>query len=234
MCIITVFNMRKSIESACKVLKSQEESITEAKNDNSNRLLNQSIYFVNKSKSKYICIGLLPYATFAPMVEIVGVKNQRVTFDETEWGKLLELQGLIIKYFHTTESEGQTFNIINAKKISFTSIKGNKILKIEDQGSEVYLALETFNELFDLLEVIKYRIELLKNEQFCTFYNNILVGVADIPGDVVKNILNVLSTLKDTNSQTIIIMMELLKFFPERVRVDFELSHFEVERSQVN
>ncbi|KAF5289824.1 hypothetical protein FQA39_LY14979 [Lamprigera yunnana] len=99
-------------------------------------LLNQTIYYLNKSKSKWISVGLY-YCT--SVVKIFGRSKQYVIFKEEEWIQFHEQRENINKYF-------QTFNTmwkprqIGSKTLTFEMIEEKKILKIEDMsGNEVYL-----------------------------------------------------------------------------------------------
>ncbi|KAK9674695.1 hypothetical protein QE152_g40928 [Popillia japonica] len=49
------------------------------------QLLGEKLYFLNKSHSKWICVGLLPDLDFEPTIKIVGVKKQCIAFNEAEW-----------------------------------------------------------------------------------------------------------------------------------------------------
>ncbi|KAF5301624.1 hypothetical protein FQA39_LY10671 [Lamprigera yunnana] len=48
-------------------------------------LLNQTIYYLNKSKSKWINVGLYHPFEFASVVKIFGRSKQYVIFKEVEW-----------------------------------------------------------------------------------------------------------------------------------------------------
>ncbi|KAK9711736.1 hypothetical protein QE152_g25299 [Popillia japonica] len=59
------------------------------------QLLGEKLYFLNKSHSKWICVGLLPDLDFEPTIKIVGVKKQCIAFNEAEWERfMLESENL--------------------------------------------------------------------------------------------------------------------------------------------
>lgn len=219
-------NLAKSIEYArLQALKARKPTAILPSNDaRVLPLLNQSIYFLNKSKTKYICIGLSPHINFYPIVKVCGVKNQCVLFDENEWDMLLENQGILLNYFHTTDTQWTPMKL-GSKVISFQTVEYRKILKIVDAGeSEVYLGWESLTELWDLIPLIKYRLNVLGSQGFNEFYSNVINGIVDMPGDFKTNITNILHPLKDTKSENVCCMMEILQFAPEKIGVDIEVA----------
>ena len=47
-------------------------------------LLNQRTYALNKSRTKFLSVGLCGYGNFSPVVRLNGLKNDWVVFDEVE------------------------------------------------------------------------------------------------------------------------------------------------------
>ncbi|KAF5269657.1 hypothetical protein FQA39_LY08580 [Lamprigera yunnana] len=63
-------------------------------------LLNQTIYYLNKSKSKWISVGLYYPFEFASVVKIFGRSKQYVIFKEEEWIQFHEQRENINKYLN--------------------------------------------------------------------------------------------------------------------------------------
>ncbi|KAF5288110.1 hypothetical protein FQA39_LY15497 [Lamprigera yunnana] len=67
-------------------------------------LLDQTIYYLNKSKSKWISVGLYYPFEFASVVKIFGRSKQYVIFKEEEWIQFHEQRENINKYFQTFDT----------------------------------------------------------------------------------------------------------------------------------
>ncbi|KAF5289316.1 hypothetical protein FQA39_LY15154 [Lamprigera yunnana] len=90
-------------------------------------LLNQTIYYLNKSKSKWIS----------------GGSKQYVLFKEDEWIQFHEQRENINKYFHTCDMMWKPRQI-GSKTLMFEMIEEKKILNIENMcGNKVYLGWES-------------------------------------------------------------------------------------------
>ncbi|KAF5298531.1 hypothetical protein FQA39_LY11783 [Lamprigera yunnana] len=102
-------------------------------------LLNQTIYYLNNSKSKWMSVGLYYPFEFASVVKIFGRSKQYVIFKEEEWIQFHEQRENINKYFQTFDTMWKPSQI-GSKTLTFEMIEEKKILKIEDMsGNEVYL-----------------------------------------------------------------------------------------------
>ncbi|KAF5282119.1 hypothetical protein FQA39_LY17675 [Lamprigera yunnana] len=98
-------------------------------------LLNQTIYYLNKSKSKWISVGLYYPFEFAFVVKIFGRSKQYVIFKEKEWIQFHEQRENINKYFQTFDTMWK-LRQIGSKTLTFEMIKKKKILKIEDMSGK--------------------------------------------------------------------------------------------------
>ncbi|KAF5298108.1 hypothetical protein FQA39_LY02532 [Lamprigera yunnana] len=121
-------------------------------------LLNQTIYYLNKSKSKWISVALYYPFEFASVVKIFGRSKQYVIFKEEEWIQFHEQRENINKYFQTFDTMWKPRQI-GSKTLTFEMIEEKKILKIEDMsGNEVYLGWESVSEVWSLESVLRYRL----------------------------------------------------------------------------
>ncbi|KAF5305693.1 hypothetical protein FQA39_LY09182 [Lamprigera yunnana] len=109
-------------------------------------LLNQTISYLNKSKSKWISVGLYYPFEFASVVKIFGRSKQYVIFKEEEWIQFHEQRENINKYFQTFDTMWKPRQI-GSKTLTFEMIEEKKILRIEDMcGNEVYLGWQSVSE----------------------------------------------------------------------------------------
>lgn len=192
-------------------------------------LLCPTIYFLNKSRTKYVCVGLNSHSGFSPTVQVSGLKNDCITFDGCEWEQLLLHQLVISNYLWGAETRAPLLPIkINGKTIYFQCIGSKKIIKIQEQGvTEVFLGWESVAELWELLPIIRYRLEILQSLEFHNFYSSLVKGVAGMSGDMRTNIDNVISPLRDAKSENACCMMEMVKFGRQVLECDVQMEAIE-------
>ncbi|KAF5283556.1 hypothetical protein FQA39_LY17302 [Lamprigera yunnana] len=119
-------------------------------------LLNKRIYYLNKSKSKWISVGLYYPFEFASVVKIFGRSKQYVIFKEEEWIQFHEQRENINKYFQTCDMMWKPSQIGSK---TFEMIEERKILRTADVcGNEVYLGWESVSEIWSLQTVLSYRL----------------------------------------------------------------------------
>ncbi|KAF5287217.1 hypothetical protein FQA39_LY15994 [Lamprigera yunnana] len=160
-------------------------------------LLNQTIYYSNKSKSKWISVGLYYLFEFASVVKIFGRSKQYVIFKEEEWIQFHEQRENINKYFQTFDTMWKPRQI-GSKTLTFEMIEEKKILKIEDMsGNEVYLCWESVSEVWSLESVLRYRLSYSSGSNFKYFYEDVIRAVAEMSGDVKINIYNIINRLSE-------------------------------------
>ncbi|KAF5282905.1 hypothetical protein FQA39_LY17441 [Lamprigera yunnana] len=135
-------------------------------------LLNQTIYYLNKSKSKWISVGLYYPFEFASVVKIFGGSKQYVIFKEEEWIQFHEQRENINKYFQTFDSMWKPRQI-GSKTLTFEVIEEKKILRIEDMcGNEVYLGWKSVSEVWLLESDLSYRLSYSSGSNFKHFYED--------------------------------------------------------------
>ncbi|KAF5278448.1 hypothetical protein FQA39_LY05937 [Lamprigera yunnana] len=194
-------------------------------------LLNQTIYYLNKSKSKWISVGLYYPFEFASVVKIFGRSKQYVIFKEEEWIQFLEQRENINKYFQTFDTMWKPRQI-GSKTLTFEMIEEKKILKIEDMsGNEVYLGWESVSEVWSLESVLRYRLSYSSGSNFKYFYEDVIRAVAEMSGDVKINIYNIINRLSE-KSDDVCCMLEVLLFMPEKALFDVQLERRIQEQGQ--
>ena len=186
-------------------------------------LINESIYYLNKSKSKWVSVGLSVERKYDPIIKLGGCKNnQNVIFNEDQWISFLNNQGIMLSFIY---SNGFGWQPMQGKgfEIHFVFINESRIIKItQGDANEVFLAGDTINELVSLTNLIKYRFDMLKSQEFSIYYNIIFSGISIRNGDLLKNVYDVISPLTNTNSVNVCCVLELLNFYPECIIEDVE------------
>ncbi|KAF5281816.1 hypothetical protein FQA39_LY05030 [Lamprigera yunnana] len=184
-------------------------------------LLNQTIYYLNKSKREWISIGLYYPFEFASVVKIFGTTHY-VIFKEEEWIKFHEQRENINKYIQTLDTMWKPRQI-GSKTLTFEMIEEKKILRIEDMcGNEVYLGWESVSEVWSLESVLRYRLSYSSGSNFKYFYEDVIRAVAEMLGDVKINIYNIINRLSE-KSDDVCCMLEVLLFMPEKPLFDVQL-----------
>lgn len=190
-------------------------------------LLRRRSYPLNKSRSKFVVVGLSGYTPFTPVIQLHGVKHDLVTLDETELKILFENRGAIANYF-AKDVQLQSLNLSGSKKINFQTVGPVKVICVKDLtegGGEIYLGVESLLELWSLQHLIGYGAEMLKTLEFSTFYTSIIKSVAQISGDVKQNIESILLNL-NIKSENVECMIEMLKYCEDIIRCDIELEQY--------
>ncbi|KAF5301632.1 hypothetical protein FQA39_LY10679 [Lamprigera yunnana] len=194
-------------------------------------LLNQTIYYLNKSKSKWISVGLYYPFEFASVVKIFGRSKQYVIFKEEEWIQFHEQRENINKYFQTCDMMWKPRQI-GSKTLTFEMIEEKKILKIEDMsGNEVYLGWESVSEVWSLESVLRYRLSYSSGSNLKYFYEDVIKAVAEMSGDVKLNIYNIINRLSE-KSDDVYCMLEVPLFMPKKALFDVQLERRIQEQGQ--
>lgn len=191
-------------------------------------LINETNYFLNKSKTKNVSIGLAPQLAFSPVLKICGNNNnnnnQSMVFEKEEWLNLLDNETNLRNYFQSGDVHWAPVSV-GSKLISFHTIKYKKVIKITKSDSELWLGWESVVEMFHLAHLINKRWEFLTLNTFESFYKNLISGVASMAGDHNVNIINILTTLNEVdNAANALYMMEMLYFEAQKVLVDIEIA----------
>ncbi|KAF5274532.1 hypothetical protein FQA39_LY07144 [Lamprigera yunnana] len=128
-------------------------NINDFKTENCERmLLNETIYYLNKSKSKLISVGLYYPLEFGSVLKIFGRSKQYVVFKEEEWTLLHEQRENINKYFQTIDTTWKPTQI-GSKTLTFETIEEKKILRIEDMCGNEVLGWGSLMEVWSLESV---------------------------------------------------------------------------------
>jgi len=186
-------------------------------------LINKSTYYLNKSKSKWVSVGFSLERKYNPIIKIGGIKNnQCIILNEDQWISFLNNEGIMMNFIHSNSLGWQPMQG-NGYEIHFVFIKDSRIIKItQEGGNEIFLAGDTINQIMKLAELIKYRFNMLKSQEFVNYYNVFIGGIAAKNGDVLQNVYNIISPLKNLNSVNIYCMLELLNLYSDCIIEDVE------------
>ncbi|KAF5298550.1 hypothetical protein FQA39_LY11751 [Lamprigera yunnana] len=194
-------------------------------------LLNQTIYYLNKFKSKWISVGLYYPFEFASVVKIFGSSKQYVIFKEEELIQFHEQRENINKYIQTFDTMWKPRQI-GSKTLTFEMIEEKIILKIEDMsGNEVYLGWDSMPEVWSLESVLRYRLSYCSGSNFKCFYEDVIRAAAEMSGDLKINIYNTINRLSE-KSDDVCCMLEVLLFMPEKALFDVQLERRIQEQGQ--
>lgn len=144
-------------------------------------LIGRTIYFLNKSFSKWVSVGLSPYSHFAPVVEIVGTKKQKAVFIEEEWKKFLFESQQLKKY--VDDNVLIPTIKLSGVKISSEYIDGvRNVLKVQKDGDVLFISYEGMKELWDLENLIEARLTYLQTLNFRKYYREVAEYVEKAEG----------------------------------------------------
>lgn len=183
--------------------------------------MNKTTYFLNKSKTKWVNIGLGREVNFHPVVQIGGAA-ETYTFNENEWFEFLENQGILANYFFTPDAISNTWQPVqtNSVTIYFKKVNWTKVIHLvrqqEDNSPGIFLGSESLFELIDLVRLIEARINVLKSQDFNTFYEEALKKAIRRSGNFIVAIYDLLRL--ETSSENSCALLELLQWYPEIVK----------------
>ncbi|KAF5291673.1 hypothetical protein FQA39_LY14310 [Lamprigera yunnana] len=178
-------------------------------------LFNQTIYYLNKSQSKWISVGLYYPLDLASVVKILRRSKQYVIFKEEEWIQFYEQRENINKYFQTFDTMWKPRQI-GSKTLTFEMIEEKKILKIEDMsGNEVYLGWESVSEVWSLESVLRYRLSYSSGTNFKYFYKDVIRAVAEMSGDVKINKYNIINRLSEKSDDKYSILKKMWMLYAQ-------------------
>lgn len=232
-CIVTSVNIMDSLLKSIENVKQQvgNKNVEDGVNVNPKvkfpLLLNATSYPLNKSRTKFISVGLSSYGSFSPAVVINGQRGDWVYLDQSEFKALVENQGVICNYFCSEGFYPQLgVNLSCIKKISFVTVARKKVILLQQRGGpEVYLGSESLSECWELLPLLEYKMELLQNQEFGNFYSSLISGIWNMPGNIKDNIENVLHGLH-LKFDNVMCMREMLKYALDIIECDVEVNHF--------
>ena len=177
------------------------------------KLLNSKLYCLNSSASKFICVGL-SLDDLCPKIQFGNQKGYNIIISEEEWRNLLKNQGVIANYFYSTYGDHFPLNIGDVV-IYFEKINECPVIKFKKcNGDYIYFSRETIEKLWEIQELIDYRIIILKKQDFEKYFNVFQTSLMNNSMDLLTNVYNVLSPSQNLNSENVSTMLEILVMYP--------------------
>lgn len=186
------------------------------------RLLIEKVYFLNRSQSKYVVIGISPTRGFNITIRICSTKsNQCVQFTEYEWQSFWEKESMIVSCF-TFQTVYQDVLWELEKSYKFERVNNDVVLRITDvsYNSEVYLGRVSFWKLQEVKELINLYMEWLKISGIEKTYEELRTSIRT-QTKVSSEVLKVLEGRKTYLSFLVYFALrEYVLFYPSLVEKD--------------
>lgn len=125
-------------------------------------LIGASRYYI--SSSKYIAIGISLAAGCIPILKIV-TPAARIYFTSEE-------------FYEFCKDNGCTYNHV----IEYYTYGNISLINLKSRRSQILLSLETFQNFFNLMELIKERLKMLSDMDFLSVYNSALNFCLELKG----------------------------------------------------
>ena len=175
-------------------------------------VLGERKFPLNNSESKFASVGLCYNWNFAPYIQLSGKKDDQVVFNESEWKHFLTYRGMITNYLCSNEAADS----VDAGDfmLEFKQIQSRKVLKVLKDNSSIYLAYETICTLWELLPLIRYRVDILQRQQFGNYFRILQKGLQGIT-DPAVSVYNLLQPDENPNSENTSMVLEFLHIHPK-------------------
>lgn len=182
-------------------------------------LLSPFLYDLNKSRSKFVRVGLSPQLNFTPVIVISGPRSPDIVLNVCDWTLLQQNQGLLFNYFFNTSGDVSSI-IVGHITVYFEKCGDIRVVRLEDHTKLfTVLGLESLEGLFKLDPIITQRLNILSERHFGEFYKELIEGIRDLSGDAITNVCTVLRSLQSDNDNSCC-MLELLHLLPEKIAID--------------
>lgn len=182
-------------------------------------LLDSKVYFLNKSKSKYVIVGASTI-NFLPTIRIASTSSkQYVDLSTCEWFTLLNNKHMLVDRLDKASEKIINNNLKTIAVYMDTINNGVKVLKIKrDQGNQVVIGMQSMNMLWNLSKLINYRIQLLSNRCLQEYYRNLLHKLVGQSGNLLDHLHNLLD--QRGQEENCLVIKELIYFKPDSVLHD--------------
>lgn len=143
-------------------------------------LLLSSNYPLNKSKTKWISMGLSVIRNYTPIIKFSASKpdNSGIQFTLTEWNELIKYKNMILNYFDCgVDMICQTMQGNHC--FFLNNVNGKKMLTLTWNNNEytIVLELSSVQNMFQINNIIDHKMELLKSVKFDEYYRQVLTRV---------------------------------------------------------
>lgn len=197
------------------------------------KILNSKICYINNSFSKYVNVGL-SIIDFKPRILLGGQNGFHIIFTEENWKKFLGLQGVIANYFHSFLPNTSPIQF-DGFTVYFENNNGYFLIKIQSSnGHYIRLAKETVDKLWNIEELINYRITILRKQDFEKYFNlfQIQLELLNPLSNIIETIYNVINPIQNTNSENVSTMLEMVCLYPKEL--EFKIKNYGSKKSFYN
>lgn len=176
-------------------------------------VLGERCYPLNKSKTKFVSVGLVSQCGYKPGVILSGCKGESLVFDDEEWKDFLSYQGVITNYLYSYEKT-ETVNSWTFS-IHFEQISHIRVVKIEKENSQIYLGYETICKLWEVLPLVKYNQNLLNKQDFSTYFKFLRYGLQHREDNLFQAVQDMMSVTEPCPTENPLLVLEFLNIHPE-------------------
>lgn len=185
-------------------------------------LVNGKAYYLNKSQSKYVTVGLT-LSDFSPSLLFGGINCKTIVLSEEDWNSLLKYQDVITNYFDTCNSllgpiEERNFII------TFEKMRDIPIIKFKHNDQHIFLGNQSVFHLWQIIPIIEYRLDILRRQKFNTYFNNLISNIGNHQENILDRVFSAVSSNQNPNSENVSTMLELLHIYPEELKLKFKNS----------
>lgn len=176
-------------------------------------LLVEKVFFLNRSHSKYLSIGVSPSKGFQVVIKICSTRNNQVIqFSEYEWLSFLEKEGMFANCL-TFQNICQNPLWDLEKKYIFERINQEVVLKIVDvpRNGEVYIGKVSFWKMQEIKQLVNLFLEELRILDFQKAYEDFkLLLKRQNCNSLTSKVFNILEEIKP--HQPFMIHLALLEY----------------------
>ncbi|XP_050516050.1 uncharacterized protein LOC126890924 [Diabrotica virgifera virgifera] len=182
---------------------------------------------LNRSKCKFVSIGLKYGAECIPVITLCGNQGQRVIFTEEDWKDLLYYQGVITNYLYTV---GDSVSIDRKNySVEFEKVQEAKVIKISQTNCYIYLGYESICKLWEVLPLIQHHINHLKQGSFDEYLKSLYQRLRNNTGNFYENVLRSVDASTHIRFEDLSNILELVYVYPEVLKdvyTNWEKSNF--------
>jgi hypothetical protein len=170
-------------------------------------------FYLNKSHSKFVSVGLNYNFNFGICISLGGAKCANIILSEDEFRRIVDNQGVILNSLYTGENQ-QTIDCTSFN-LEFPRIYDCIILKIVKDNLSICFNYDTICNLFDILSLLEYHIDLLKKREFPSYYKLIQSSLMFSKGNLKEEAIKLLAPKIFTGNIDISLCLEFILMYPE-------------------
>jgi hypothetical protein len=170
-------------------------------------LIGETTYYLNKSKTKIISVGFSVARNFKLVVRIAGSKSGNfIIFEEVDWLTFLRHAISMLKLMDSESPiiSPTQFGDYELHLVIFNYAKTIKI--VQNHDNHIFLARLTLENILRLIDLVKYRFDLLKN---------LIDKVITESGEGIKIAYDAISPLIYRFNSNVSCILEILQFHPQ-------------------